>query len=108
LAIEADTARDGARPRGRLHVLGSGAQRLPPLLDLPAPSKDTDIARVLRSSSVDPALREAITRAEDLATIGLPLRAADNLGALAQVADEQLAALLYGRAAELYASRGYR
>ena len=56
----------------------------------------------------DPTLRGAITRAENLARIGLTLRAANSLSALARVADEQLAAHLHVRAAELFASRGYR
>jgi hypothetical protein len=53
-------------------------------------------------------LHDPIARAENLASIGLTLRAANSLSALARVAEEHLAAQLHVRAAELFASRGHR
>jgi serine/threonine protein kinase/tetratricopeptide (TPR) repeat protein len=108
LAVTTDEAGNDGSRRGALYVLGTGEQRLPTLTREPTPSKDSDAARVARASGRDPALRGAIARAEDLAAIGLPLRATNSLRALARVADERLAALLRVRAAELLDSRGHR
>jgi tRNA A-37 threonylcarbamoyl transferase component Bud32 len=107
LAIEADAKRNNGRAFGSLYVLGRGARSLPTLAKQAAASSDSEARRVLQAAN-NPALHGAIARAEELATIGLPLRAADNLSALARVADERLAAHLHVRAAELFAAHGHR
>ena len=91
------------RPHGRLHVLGSGDGQLPSLPDA-ASTSDQRLDPILD----DETFRAAITRAEDLATIGLELRATAELRKLARVADPELAAQLRVRAAELLTRRGHK
>jgi predicted Ser/Thr protein kinase len=90
-------------PRGRLYVLGSGDGRLPGIVDA-----ETAPNLPLAPPTEDDALRASIARAEVLATIGLPLRAAAELRKLARVAEPELAANLWVRAAELLEARGHR
>lgn len=92
-----------ARPQGRLYVLGSGDGRLPSIADPESAAGQTIDAHV-----EDEAFQAAIGRAEDLATIGLPLRAAAELRKLARVAAPELAAHLWLRAAELLEGRSHR
>jgi predicted Ser/Thr protein kinase len=99
---QSPNARD-LRPRGRLFVLGSGTGRLPSLADAESTSGQPSDAHV-----EDEAFRAAIARAEDLATIGLPLSAAAALRKLARVAEPELAAHLWLRAAELLEASGHR
>jgi hypothetical protein len=98
-------------PRGRLFVLGSGTGRLPSL-DAEStsgqPSQPGQSSQPGHAHVEDDALRAAIARAEDLATIGLPLSAAAQLRKLARVADPELAAYLSLRAAELLEGSGHR
>lgn len=90
------------RPGGRLHVLGSGEGQLPSLADAePTPGQPLD-------THVEDALGASIARAEDLATIGLSLRSAAELRKLARVAEPELAAHLWVRAAELLEAQGHR
>lgn len=89
-------------PTGRLYVLGSGQGQLPRLAT-PEPTAD----QVL-TPQVDDAVGASIARAQDLATIGLSLRAAAELRKLARVADPELAAHLQVRAAQLLEAQGHR
>lgn len=90
------------RPQGRLYVLGSGDDRLSALAN-PAPTRG-----VALDPHVEDTLGASIARAEDLATIGLSLRAAAELRKLARVAEPELAAHLSVRAAELLEAQGHR
>lgn len=106
LVLDVGPTRDDGRLHGQLQVLGSGIDRLPVLPDATRPAPAAALTQP--RASEDPALDNAIAHAEDLASIGLSQRAASSLGALARVADEQLAAHLRVRAAELFASVGHR
>jgi predicted Ser/Thr protein kinase len=103
LVLDTSTNVDASeRPHGGLYVLGSGDGQLPSLAYAePMPGQSVDL-------DVEDALGASIARAEDLATIGLSLRSAAELRKLARVADPELAAHLWVRAAELLEAQGHK
>ena len=92
-------ARDARPGSATLAVLGAGTDALPT-------PDETRVAPGVAPTDIDPAIARVWQRAEDLAAIGLAVRAADALERVVTVADASAARASLIRASELQESAG--